>query len=305
MVREINLQIINKCNLKCKWCARSWLDNDTLKLRESEYMTWNTFTYVVDECHDYGITHFDLTPMMGELLLDTKLFQRLDYLKNLGKSFSFTTNLIGVPKTLPIIRKLLGYEKLHLGISIYGHDRESYKENTGADLFFEFSTNMQSIFKCFQRDGASIEFFFRYPMTYDEYPDGIIQTILRLLQSKYYGDGVQINEKEQYNFNWGGLIPYGKLDTLLGPIQKRGICPTAGSGTILHNGDFALCYMNDAYRKTVIANIYHKTLKEIYESDEYNEVLLDQQKGKYTGICKMCNERWWEYDKGYSSIASR
>jgi uncharacterized Fe-S cluster-containing radical SAM superfamily protein len=295
MVREINIQIINRCQLKCKWCARSWLDKEILKQRESEYMTLIRFTDIVDICHDYGITHYDLTPMMGDLLLDTQLFQKLDYLNSIDcKKFSFTTNLLALPKTMPIIKKLLSYTKLHLGVSIYGHDCKSYEENTGKDLFYEFSTNMQSLFKCYDKDGATLEFFMRYPMKYKDYPDGVVKIVLDLFKRLY---NVKINESEMYNLNWGGLIPYGKLDTLLGPIEKRGVCPTAGNGTILHNGDFALCYMNDAYRTTVIDNVFNHDLEQIYNSPKYKEIIFKQARSEYEGICKVCNERWWKYGK--------
>jgi len=297
MVREINIQIINRCQLKCKWCARSWLDEETLKKRENEYMTLMRFTDIVDICHDFGITHYDLTPMMGDLLLDTQLFQKLDYLNSIDcKKFSFTTNLLALPKTVPFIKKLFSYEKLHLGISVYGHDCKSYKENTSKDFFNEFITNIQSLFRWYDSNGATIEFFIRYPLKYEDYPEGIFKTAVRLLQ-RIHKDKIKINEQEMRNVNWGGLIPYGKLNTLLGPIEKRGVCPTAGNGTILHNGDFALCYMNDAYRTTVIDNVFTHNLEQIYNSPKYKEIILKQARSEYEGICKICNERWWKYDK--------
>lgn len=297
MVQEINIQLINRCQLKCKWCARSWLDEETLEKRESEYMDYDTFRMIVDKCLDYGITHFDLTPTMGDVLLDTSLFQKLNYLtmRTRCKKFFFTTNLIGLPITIPMVHKLLNYEKLHLGVSVYGHCSNTYFNNTNKDLYNCFVTKLQTLFKCYDKDGASLEFFIRYPIKFENMPEGILKNVLRLFNSRFYN--AKINEHEQYNYNWGGLIPYGSFDTLLGPIQKHGVCPTARRGTILHNGDFALCYMNDAYKSTVIGNIFNESLEDIYNGEMYRKIIGDQAQNKYHGVCKVCNERWWEYGR--------
>lgn len=288
-MKEITIQIINDCQLKCKWCARYWVMQKKLDEIETDYMKTETFKKVVDMCHEYGVTDYNLTPTMGELLLDPELYEKLDYLNRFAKRFFFTTNLLALRNISPA-SKLLSYEKLDLGISVYGDNAETYLRNTNVSCFVWFLSNVKLLFKHYgQEKRPNLTFYIRFPKKFSDFQDGFLKNTLRILNKHY---GAKIDETEMYNYNWGGLIPYGGLDTLKGRIRKVGICPTAASGCILHNGDFALCYMNDSYKTTVIDNVFKHTLEEIYNSEKYKGILELQSKNIYEGICKRCNERW-------------
>lgn len=290
MDKEINIQIIDKCQLNCKWCARSWVSEDELEEIEKRYMDFSTFSRVVQRCTEHGIDEFCLTPKMGDLFLSSAIFDKLNRLEtdDKVKRYFFSTNLLAL--ALVDILKLLELKKLFLDVSIYGHDRESYIENTGKDKFNLFIENMNFLFRFGDYSKMlGMKFTIRFPKPLDEFPNSRLKNLLRFFYKIYK---YKIDESEMYNFNWGGLIPYGKLDTLYGPFKKKGRCPTAEVGCILHNGDFALCYMNDAFNTTVIDNIFEHTLEEIHNSEKYKRILSNQDKNIYTGICKNCDERW-------------
>jgi MoaA/NifB/PqqE/SkfB family radical SAM enzyme len=295
MGKEINIQIIDKCQLNCKWCARRWINEDELEEIEKRYMDFSTFSRVVQRCTDYGIDEFCLTPKMGELFLNPTIYDKLDHLEanDKVKRYFFSTNFLAVD-IIDILR-LFEYKKLFLDVSIYGHDRKSYRRNTDKDMFDIFMENMNILFRfCEASKMLGMKFTIRFPKHLDEFPNSRLKHLLHFFYKIYK---YEIDETEMYNFNWGGLIPYDKLDTLYGPFKKKGRCPTAEVGCILHNGDFALCYMNDAFNTTVIDNVFEHTLEEIYNSERYKRILSNQDKNIYTGICKRCDERWHLWTK--------
>jgi hypothetical protein len=227
---------------------------------------------------------------MGEVFLNPNIFDKLDHLEanDKVKRYFFSTNFLALD--MVDILRLLKYKKLFLDISIYGYSHKSYRENTGVGMFDIFIDNMNTLFhNCEYAELTGIKFTIRFPKPLDQFPHGRLKLLLAFFDKIY---SYKTDESEMYNFNWGGLIPYGKLDTLYGPFKKKGRCPTAEVGCILHNGDFALCYMNDAFNTTVIDNIFEHTLEE-----RYKRILSNQDKNIYKGICKRCDERWYLWTK--------
>lgn len=294
MVKEINIQIINSCNFQCVFCARNWVDSRTLIDIKKRYMETETFKKIIDICVDYNIDTFCLTPTMGEPLMDINLLQKLDYLEKNKKvkRYFFSTNFIILNENL--IKKLLSYKKLGLQISVYGYDVKSFEKTTNAAgvAFTKFIDNLKLLFVNLPKRNCTVELCIRFPFEWGVLEKTKIGKMLKIMRDTY---GVKINEKEQLNFNLGGLIKYDllkhdDLDNMYGPHVKKGICPTAKMGCIYENGDMGLCYMNDIYREYNFGSIFKEGLDRLYEQISW--VTLGQEEGIYKKCCKECDERY-------------
>jgi MoaA/NifB/PqqE/SkfB family radical SAM enzyme len=286
--KEINIQIINKCQLKCKFCARSWLsDRDLFSIQKIPTMSTHTFALVVNECIKAGKTRFGLTPRMGDLFLDDDIMNKLRYLEHHVEVeyFFFATNLLNVSKE--DMEELLTFKKLYLEISLYGYDEKSYKDTTNKDLYQVFIENLE-LFKEVMGNVKypNITLYVRWGR---EKPENTLKTIL--LELEIINTCV-ISYDEINNFNFGGLIPEGSLENEHPIVEKKGICPTAYTGCILPNGDYNMCYMNDVYNQMTLGNIFHTPLTEILESEVRKVVIEEMKKDTYVGICVRCNEKW-------------
>jgi len=283
MAREINIQVINTCNLNCKFCARNWVDPCTLINIKKRYMYTEIFKKIVDKCVDYNIDTFCLTPTMGEPFMDTAFLQKLDYLEHNDKvkRYFFSTNFILLNEQM--IKQLLSYKKLGLQISVYGYDAESFERTTQMPGFKRFMENLEILFINLPKRKCTVELCIRFknkPFT----------SLLKIMRDTY---GVKINDKEQLNFNLGGLISYD-LEDMHGPHKKEGICPTAEMGCIYENGDMGLCYMNDIYGEYNFGSIFVEGLDKLYEQISW--VTLGQSEGIYKKCCKDCDENWSIYE---------
>lgn len=271
---EINIQIINSCNLNCVWCGRKWYGGTP----EYRYMNTQKFKRIVDRCLDCGITDFCLTPMMGEVFLDRDFYDKVWYLErnHRVRHFFFATNLLNAQTG-----RLKGLTKMRLEVSVYGYDSKSYLKNTGYDGFDEFVNRLISLVK----DKT-------FPITlYIRFPESLCKkfdVLLKFFETK----GVEISYDETHNYNWGGLIPEGSLQAEHPMIEKVGVCPTAHTGCIFEDGQFGLCYMNDIERTMLFGNIFDKSLYGLKNNDKYKKVIENMTNNVYEGICERCNEKW-------------
>lgn len=292
MVREINIQVMNRCTLQCVFCARNWVDPCTLIKIKKRYMDNVMFQKVINKCVDYNINTFCLTPTMGDPFMDSNFLKKLNYLEQNKKvkRYFFSTNFIILNEQM--IKQLLLYKKLGLQISVYGYDEESFEKTTQMTGWTKFLENLKILFLNVGKRNCTLEMCLRFPFYWSYIKDKPICRILKIMRDTY---GVKINDKEQLNFNLGGLIGYDDdLIEMYGPHKKVGVCPTAEMGCIYENGDMGLCYMNDIYREYNFGNIFKEGLDKLYE--QIGWIKLGQAEGIYKKCCKDCDENWSIYE---------
>lgn len=282
---EINIQVISTCHLSCPFCPRTWAQDAD----QNGIMSIETFEIVLKQCVDAGKTHVCLTPTMGEPFLDPTFLDKLWMLEHAQsiESFFFATNLIEPGDDE--IKMLSGLSKLHMEVSLYGHDVASYACTTNSDLQIA-----KLVFRCvlenlkrLAEQSPQLTVFIRWDQKWDEtFPPGLMRAALKVLESK----GARVSDEETHNFNLGGLIPEGTLENEHPPREKHGVCPTALAGYVAENGDFGLCYMNDPYRITRIGNVWVTPLKELINDKRRVKILREMSRDKYSGMCLRCNE---------------
>jgi len=268
-IHEINLQLIDFCNLNCKFCINS---NINEKIPVFGIMQLDVFKSIVNKCIDGGVTKFCLTPRCGEVLLDPTLINKLQYLESLPsvKEYYFATNLTICSKEL--FSFLNTSNKCHIQISYYGdlYTKFNFNTNGSNELYQEFIQGLTNILHI--QDKSKIRIYQRFSKLTKQLP--IIDVLCKL--------GCIYDVSETLNFNIGGYLK-NDVDEFVG-YERVGNCPTKQIGSILINGDYNLCYMNDVYNETSQGNIFDTTLTELRANAK-----LDGWE-----ICKRCNENWDE-----------
>ena len=289
-LKMINIQIISKCNLHCTFC-RGGMDKDIIKdLSRVQTMSTDKFNTIVDRCIEDGIRVIDLTPAIGEVMLDKDLFSKLDYLEGLEfvNLFILTTNLLKLTKD--DIIKLSTYKKLLLTVSIYGYDEESYFLNTNKKQFYGFYENIKLLYETIIHTtfNGKIEFTMRCGVPYNSaFPNKEMYYILKAF--KHLGFS-RINNNEIKDINRANNLINSQTESK----GRSGVCihgPGSGGG-ITQSGDFLFCPFNDITQKGIMGNIFTTSLKDILSGEKMTELISKQTNNIYDGICKNCNETW-------------
>jgi len=288
--KMINIQLISKCNLHCSFCRGGLEKTQLADLSKSKTMTTDKFIEIVDKCTSDGIEFFELTPAIGEPMLDNNIFGKLEYLESnpLVKEYLFTTNFVNM--TVEDMLKISKFKKMLLTISVYGYDEESYKNTTNRDHFSDFFNNLKLFYEILKTDGLSfkIEFTMRCDKKYElGFPNADLYYTLKAFTLL---GNCRVNNGELRDINRGGMIPSARKTI----PYRSGVCihgPAVGGG-IAQNGDVLFCPFNDINRTGVMGNIFEKSLKEIYNDDKWKTIIDKHTNNIYDGICGNCDESW-------------
>jgi len=276
----INMTQILKCQLKCKFCLKSHIDT----YPNLEIFPIEQFKEVVNLCVDFGFTRFDLTPNMGDFLLDKNHIEKLKFLESIPEIrwYGFVTNFLNSSREL---LELLPYmTKGFVEPSIYGYSREQYKETTGKDFFNIFVFKLNELGDYIINNNinpAPIRYYLRCELD----TNSSLYKMMEFIVKEYKA---QMEWQEFINRNWAGHIPpQSKIEVI-----KKGICAHAiADNGILPNGDVSLCNCWDTYKQLIIGNIYKQSLEEIYTEDSvFGEYIKEQMVGIYKGICDNCDD---------------
>ena len=126
---HINIETTSRCNLKCKFCAYEKRDLDMYPI---ETMDIDLFKDVVKQSIEIGYKKIGLTPTTGDIFMDKSIFEKLIFLETTNNydGYFLYTNFIPIKKDQ--IEKLFELKKLlNFGISIYGHDLNTFMKFSG------------------------------------------------------------------------------------------------------------------------------------------------------------------------------
>ncbi len=275
---SINIITTNHCQLRCKFCLNTKLNNNFPK----EVHSYEGFVETIDKCIEYGFNRFDLTPNIGDIFLDPDIMKKIEYLENNKnvERYEFVTNFLAIKKE--DIEKLFHTNKCECAISIYGPNKDAYKEITGIIAFNRFLKNfvlLRDMSKKF--DNFDIFMFYMRYSKLEDFPESSIKECITDMLSK----GAILENAETTNRNWGGMM----LDNV---GEKKGICSRLLSENgIYSNGDITACNCWDWNKELIIGNMNEQSLEEIYSmSSIYGNLLADQFKNIYAGPCITCDD---------------
>lgn len=276
--KHINIITINKCQLQCTFCINSYLKGNV----DIDMFSYDEFVKTIDRLTDFGFNSIELTPSVGDVLLDPDFMSKLTYLENNPKIkyYGFVTNLLAITPT--DIYQLIYTQKCDCAISIYGHNAQTYEETTGIDAYDRFQENF-SILGCKSQDYENCDPFTFYMRcsTFEELPESRLKRGMRTMM-KY---GAKIENGETINRNWGGLMADNTG-------EKTGICSRVlTENGIYPNGDVSACGCWDWNKELIIGNINEQSLEEIYSTNsKYGQLLASQFKNEYVGPCVKCDD---------------
>lgn len=307
--------VTNICNAKCTFCAYpKVVANKTL---ETGVMSLAVFKKAVDEWAALGGQNLDLTPVVGDPLVDPGLLEKVDYAVNRAglKNVYLTTNAILINKN-DNYKKLIDLGIAAVFISTQGADKAAYEKIYGVKHYDEAMSGIHNLLAYNRSKGEPARVVIRFRN--HEKPSEIIRS--KDFQEKlkpYFSEKVRVNYTVDFD-NWGGTI---KPEDMSGAMRLRKLPPMLNvpcinlfNFAVRHDGRVRLCgcrlTANDN-DDLVVGNIKEKSLVEISKSDETWEKIKGFYSGQRPKTCVECtfyqpiSQRWFDRRAKNGKVATK
>lgn len=294
---SIHVETTSLCNLKCKFCAYEKRDLD---LHPSQTMKIENFKNIIHQCINEKYKYIGLTPTTGDIFMDKNIFEKLKYLEDCSgiNGFFFYTNFI--PIKTEKIENLISFEKLrYLGLSIYGHDQETFINFTKSSevAYRKLIENLKTLERLFfekrnKIKNISINLRSTKNFLLDNNNSDLCKIIKKIIKYEF----TTYTYTHEYN-NWGNLIKNEDIKNLNihfsdKNIIKNGACSLIfGKNIIGVNGNVNACACRDANFSLRIGNVYNNSLGKILskKNDVYTKLIQSQNDGHFPDVCKSCD----------------
>lgn len=295
--------VTNICNAKCTFCAYpKVVANKTL---QTGVMSFEVFKKVVDEWAALGGQSLDLTPVVGDPLVDPGILQKVDYAVRAGlKDVYLTTNAILINKN-DTYKKLIDLGIAAVFISTQGANKEVYEKIYGVSHYDQAISGVSNLMEYNRSQGEPARIVVRFRN--HEKPSQIIRSPdFKKYIRPYLSERVRVNFTVDFD-NWGGTVReadmsgFMRLRQLPPPIDLP--CQALFSFAVRHDGNVRLCgcrLTRSDLDDLVVGNVREKTLEEISKSDEAWNIIKGFYSGKRPETCRGCtlyipvNRRWFE-----------
>lgn len=290
--RGLQVSVTNVCNARCSFCAyRIVADTE----RPTGIMKMDVFKKALDEYSALGGTMIDLTPTVGDPLLDPTLIEKIRYCHEHTKvnNICLTTNAIAICKR-DLFKQLVDAGATTICISLPGLDTETYKQVYGVDRYAEVIKGIDALLRYNKERGepSRVIMRFRNPQK----PSVLIGSKDFVEHIKpYLSDKVTCNFTVDFD-NWGGSINekdmYGIMK--LRPIPPRYNVPCANlfNFMVRYDGSVRLCgcrLKDTESDELVVGNIFQSPLEEISRSKKVHEIIDGFYHGKRPSTCEQCS----------------
>jgi len=284
--------VTNICNAKCTFCAYpKVVANKTL---QTGVMPFDVFKKAVDEWAAIGGQSLDLTPVVGDPLVDPGLLEKVDYAVNRAriKDVVLTTNGILLDHN-DTYKRLIDLGIGCVFISTQGTSREVYEKVYGVKRYDEAMSGIRHLLEYNRMKGEPARVLIRFRNA--ERPSQILRSKDFLEHIKpYLSKRVRINFTVDFD-NWGGTIQATDLSGFMRlhklPPRLDVPCQRLFNYAVRHDGSVRLC----ACRLTrtdlddlVVGNIREKSLEEISQSDRVWDIIKGFYSGKRPETCGGC-----------------
>jgi radical SAM protein with 4Fe4S-binding SPASM domain len=284
--------VTNICNAKCTFCAYpKVVANKTL---ETGVMSFAVFKKAVDEWAALGGQSLDLTPVVGDPLVDPGILDKVQYaVKTAGlKDVYLTTNAILINKN-DTYKKLIDLGIAAVFISTQGASREAYEKIYGVQHYAEAISGIRNLLDYNRAKGEPARIVIRFRN--HEKPSQIIrspdfQTHIR----PYLSERVRVNFTVDFD-NWGGTI---KPEDLSGSMRMRKLppalnvpCKNLFNFAVRHDGRVRLCgcrLTRNDNDDLVVGNIRQETLQAVSQSEAAWNIIRGFYSGKRPDTCQQC-----------------
>jgi len=289
-VRRFDCSVTNVCNAKCTFCVYPLVAN--LLGRSKGVLEMSLFRRRADEAASSGITTSDLTPVVGDPLVDPRIDEKIQYLISIGfKEVCITTNALLLER---FADRLIASKLTHLFISLPSCDKEDYKAVYGVDSWPMASSGIAYFLRRNRELGEPIKVRFRFRNALK--PSAILRSadFARIIEP-YLSERVTLNFTPYYD-NWGGAITRGHLKGIMrmrkGPKQIRVPCRGLFSFKMLHDGKVRLCgcrFRRSEHDDMIVGDANHSSLSEIAKSETVINIVAGFFRNQVPECCRECS----------------
>ena len=153
--------VTNICNAKCSFCAYpKVVANKTLP---TGVMPFDTFKKLVDEWAAVNGQNLDLTPVVGDPLVDPGLLDKVDYAINQAriKNVMLTTNAILLNRN-DAYKRLIDLGIAAVFISTQGASKEAYEKVYGVKHYDEAMSGIRNLLEYNHAKGEPAQIVIRF-----------------------------------------------------------------------------------------------------------------------------------------------
>jgi len=287
---RLTIQVTNICNANCTFCGYQYLED------KKGFIDEEIFYSAVDQYQSMGGERINMTPLVGDLLIDKHIFKKLNYIKNKNhfKKVSFYTNGILLNRK-GYAEKLLDCSPTDVAFSVPGFDKDLYERVYRSKAYKQMLRGVHRFIKMNKDAGSPIKVSFALK---PDRPDN--EVVYTEDYCKYIEPYIS---EEDLSFvrdldNWGGSI---KESDLTGNMrmakniaieQKTYPCYFTFFLALLIDGQVRLCgcrFNNGTeYDGLVVGNLKENSLLEIWNSEKTNQIRANFTKKKLNPVCESC-----------------
>ena len=286
------IETVGFCNLECRFC--SYPKN----VRPRTVMSDEIFRSSIDQAAALGYQHIALTPITGDVFMDKKLIERLQYIQESSiETYEFYTNFIGADETA--IATLLSASKLvSIEISVYGHDSDSFHKITrrGTAQFQRLINNLATLERLWhtKHEGLKVVVSLR---TYRSFQfDTAQKDELLLVIQRLCCLGAKIGLSSTVD-NWAGDVTrrdVANIDMTLTDgrfFYKKGPCSLPfDSIQVTADGMVNACACRDPHGSLTLGDIRTTPLADILSAtnNKWMDIIVNQESGQFNNTCASC-----------------
>ena len=286
----LHIETTSLCNLKCRFCA--YEKKQSAKVVMPDAM----FRDLIEQAVDMGFERFELTPCTGDVFMDKRLFDKLEFLDNHPRvrGYTFFTNFT-IPKPRDVERLTRLAKLQHLTVSVYGHDLESFIAIAVSTekVYRRLIANLEALLELLPKKRFGLEIAFR---TTRNIPRPHASDLLRLLQ-RFERASIHVRRSRVYN-NWGGYITQDDVAGLgidvtgTDATYKKGACILLLTAVqVMATGIVNGCACRDVDATLRIGDLKTQALRDILSADNAHWMGLidEQQRGEFRPVCNSCD----------------
>jgi radical SAM protein with 4Fe4S-binding SPASM domain len=278
----LTVELTNICSANCQFCAYRH------QKRERRIISDDLFKYAVCQFAESGGGVLNLTPIVGDPLLDKNLIPKVKYSRGMKEIeyIFFFTNLIELSDF--DVNDLLSSGVDAINASVCIGDREMYSRVYGVDKYDSVMQNLESLLKENRKlgDQVKIEVHVKGEKPHERIR---LSSDYRRI-SEIYGKHI-VHIDETYD-NWTGIIREDNLPKghAFRELRERSEpCSELYNGIIVFtNGNVGICWRRDVEAKLVIGNIYESSLEDIWKGRGPHMMRENWLKGNIPLPCKRC-----------------
>ena len=288
----VQTAVTNICNAKCVFCAYPQaVESGAL---QRGVMSFEVFKQAVDEWASLHGENLDLTPTVGDTLVDPGLIQKIEYAVHTAKikNVMLTTNAILLNRN-NLYQRLVDSGLKSIFISTHGTGRELYKQVYGVDHYDDVMSGLKNLFEYNRAQGCPVFIGIRFRNA--QKPSEILNSedFAKFIKP-YLGDQVAVNFTVDYD-NWGGAITeqdmlgHMRLRTL--PLKVDAPCTGLFGFVVRHDGQVRLCgcrFKKSDTDDMIVGDLGKETLKQISEGERTWKIIEGFYSGQRPETCVGC-----------------